>query len=90
MARKKSENSKTKTIQIRLTNAEYSLYKFKTRQFQKQLGIKINTSKLLRLTLERATNMQFLHTVGYLSYVDLMDAYLFEKTKYKRLKKCKR
>jgi len=90
MARKIKRNSKTKTIQVRLTKGEYNAYKLRVRQLQRHSGIKINTSKLLRLTLERADNMEFLHAIGYLTYVELMDAYLFDKTKYKRLKKCKR
>ena len=89
MGRKKSPHAKTKVVQIRISEAEYNAYKFRARQFHKHTGIKINTSELIRVVLSRADNAQYLHMIGYLSYLELMDSQMFNKTKYPRLKKCK-
>jgi hypothetical protein len=89
MGRLKKQNSKAKTIQIRLSKAEYNSYKFRTREFQKHFGVKINTSEFLRLALSKVDNLEFLMSVGYLSYFDVMDATLFNRTKYKRLHNAK-
>lgn len=90
MARNKKRDAKVKTIQIRLSKGDYNLYKFNAIQFQKRFGVKINTSEFVRLCLARSNELEFLMSVGYLSYFDVMDASLFNRTKYKRLKKCKK
>ena len=89
MAKQKTSNLKTKTIQIRLTKGEYDSYKFRIRQFQKRTGIKINTSDLIRRVLLQADNIQFLNEIGYISYLDAFGSLLFEKSKY-RHKQCKK
>ncbi len=80
------DSKKSKVIQIRLSEAEYNSYKFRTKQLYKSTGIKLNTSKLLRIVLSRADNMQFLYDIGYISYFDFMDLQLFDVSKKKRKK----
>ena len=73
---------KEKIITVRMSQAEFDIYKNGKKKMQKRLGLKINTSALIRHTLKNANNFEYLLNIGFISYQDYMDATLFHKKKF--------